>query len=65
MQLIKGDQVESFPIDDPPHVQEPLIRTVVDELNGVGTCPSTGVAGARTNWMMERILAGFQPRMPA
>ena len=65
VQLIKGGEVETFPIDDPPHVQEPLIRTVVDELNGVGTCPSPGVAGARTTWVMERILAGFQSRMLA
>jgi predicted dehydrogenase len=42
--------------DYPPHVQQPLIQTIVDELNGVGTCPSTGETAARTTWVMEQML---------
>lgn len=49
----EGEQ--SFPIDNPPHVQQPLIQTIVDELNGIGTCPSTGVSGARTTWVTDQI----------
>ena len=48
--------VESFPIAYPAHVQQPLIETVVNELLGRGTCPSTGVFGARTNAVMEKII---------
>jgi predicted dehydrogenase len=48
----------AFPIGNPPHIQQPLIQTVVDALTGVGSCPSTGESGARTSWVMERLLAG-------
>ena len=45
-----------FPIDNPQHVQQPLIQTIVDELNGMGRCPSTGVSAARTTWVMDEML---------
>ena len=41
----------------PPHVHQPLIQTIVDELNGVGRCPSTGESGARTSWVMDQMLS--------
>lgn len=43
--------------DYPAHIQQPLIQTVVDALNGNGTCPSTGESAARTSWVMDRMLA--------
>lgn len=46
-----------FPIDNPPHIQQPLIQCVVDALNGRGTAPSTGDTAARTSWVMERMLS--------
>jgi predicted dehydrogenase len=46
-----------FPFEYPPHIQQPLIQTVVDALNGIGTCPSTGESAARTSWVMNRMLA--------
>jgi len=46
-----------FPIDNPPHIQQPLIQLIVDDLNGVGTSPSTGVSAARTSWVMDQMLA--------
>jgi predicted dehydrogenase len=51
---------QQFQIDHPPHVQQPLIQTIVDELNGAGQCPSTGVSGARTSWVMDQMLAGWR-----
>jgi predicted dehydrogenase len=48
---------QEFSYDDPPHIQQPLIQTVVDTLNGVGVCPSTGESAARTSWVMDRMLA--------
>jgi len=57
--------VTEFKIDHPPHVQQPLIQTIVDELNGAGRCPSTGESGARTNWVMDQMLAGYRnSRLP-
>jgi hypothetical protein len=54
-----GDRTE-FPLDTPPHIQQPLIQSIVDELNGSGQCPSTGTSAARTSWVMDRMLAGYR-----
>lgn len=48
---------EKFEFDISKHIQMPLIQTIVDELQGKGNCPSTGVSGARTNWVMEQIVS--------
>ncbi|PKU23709.1 Gfo/Idh/MocA family protein [Telmatospirillum siberiense] len=58
IRLIRAGQVTEFPIVNPPHVQQPLIQTIVDELNGKGVCPSQGVSAARTAWVVETILSG-------
>ena len=50
---------ESIPIPDPPHIQQPLIQTIVDELLGRGTSPSNGVTAARTSKVMDAALASF------
>jgi predicted dehydrogenase len=39
----------------PKHIQQPLIQTIVHDLRGTGSCVSTGVSGARTNWVLEQI----------
>ena len=55
---IDGDT--EYMIQHPPHVQQPLIQSIVDELNGRGTCPSSGVSGARASWVMDQMLAGYR-----
>ena len=47
---------EHFEIPNPLHIQQPLVQLMVDELRGVGKCPSTGVTAARTNWVMDSVL---------
>ncbi|MBN2780740.1 MAG: Gfo/Idh/MocA family oxidoreductase [Candidatus Marinimicrobia bacterium] len=42
----------------PVHIQEPLIRTIVAQLRGEGTCPSNGESAARTSRVMEEICSG-------
>ncbi len=49
----------TFPIDNPPHVHQPLTQTIVDELHGQGRCPSTGETAARTSRVMEEILKEY------
>lgn len=56
VQLINKDGVTHFPIENPRHIQLPLIQTVVDALNGIDECPSTGESAARTSWVMEQML---------
>lgn len=57
IQLITDTKAEVFTLENPEHIQQPLIQTIVDELRGVGSCPSTGVSGARTSQVMDWILA--------
>lgn len=47
---------EEFVIPRPEHVQQPLIQTIVDELNGEGVCPATAEAGLRTAVVLDRAL---------
>ena len=49
---------QRFDIAPPPHVQQPLIKTVVSALRNEGRCPSTGQSAARTNYVMEQIVYG-------
>lgn len=48
--------IQEFPIPNPPHIQQPLIQTVVNELLGAGKCPGNGISAAKTNWVMDKIL---------
>ncbi len=55
----KQDQEEVYPFRNPPHVHQPLIQTVVDQLLGRGTCESTGVSAARTSWVLDQCIASY------
>lgn len=46
---------EIIEVENPIHIQQPLIQTIVDELRGKGKCPSTGVTGARTTYVMSKM----------
>ncbi|NDV46423.1 gfo/Idh/MocA family oxidoreductase [Paludibacter sp. 221] len=46
-----------FDTPQPEHIQQPLIQTIVDELRGVGECPSTGISGARTSKVIDQIFS--------
>ncbi len=51
--------VQTLDRPNPPHVQQPLIQTVVDDLLGRGVCPSTGESARRTSQVMDRVLAAY------
>lgn len=54
--LTRGSERQVHPVRYPPHVHQPLIQTIVDELAGKGRCPSTGESGARASWVLDRCL---------
>ncbi len=60
LQLPAGP-AERFDLPNPAHVHQPLIQTIVDELNGKAgaCCPSTGASGARTARVMDAALEGY------
>lgn len=50
---VEGEGKEILTFDPIQNIQRPLIQTIVDSMLGKGTCPSTGISGARTNRVME------------
>ncbi len=62
--LARDGRVERFPFERPPHVHQPLVQAIVDELRGRGRAPSTGESGARTSWVMDRCLEGYRRATP-
>lgn len=60
VELVTGGRRKVFPFRNPPHVHQPLVQTIVDELRGRGRCPSTGESGARASWVLDRCLARWR-----
>jgi len=59
VRLENASGIQLFDLPYPPHVAQPLIQTVVDDLLGRGVCPSTGVSARRTTRVMDRVLEGY------
>ena len=43
-------------VENPPYVQYPLIKNVIEHLQGLSVCQCTSVSATPTNWAMDRIL---------
>jgi predicted dehydrogenase len=56
----RGGHEDVLPLRNPPHVHQPLIQSIVDELRGRGRCESTGESGARASWVMDRLLESYR-----
>ncbi|MBV9866963.1 MAG: Gfo/Idh/MocA family oxidoreductase [Abitibacteriaceae bacterium] len=59
LRLERKDGNETFDLPNPPHIQQPLIQTIVNELQGNGKCPSTGTSAARTSRVMDNVLRSY------
>jgi predicted dehydrogenase len=57
--VTRGMERRVYDVRNPPHVHQPLIQTIVNELRGDGRCPSTGESGARTSWVMDRCVERY------
>lgn len=55
----RGDVREERARPNPPHIQQPLVQTIVDELRGRGRAPSTGESALRTARVMDAVLATY------
>ena len=61
--IVKRGSVKTVEeVRNPSHVHQPLIQTIVDELRGNGTCPSTAESAARTSWVLDRCVANYYGR---
>ena len=52
-----GDEALDLP--NPRHIQQPLIQTIVNQLNGQGECPSTGHTATRTSEIIDTVLSDY------
>ena len=57
--VTRGIERRVYDMRNPPHVHQPLIQTIVDELRGEGRCPSTGESAARTSWVLDRCVERY------
>jgi len=59
VRLENASGVQLFDLPYPPHVAQPLIQTIVDDLLGRGKCPSTGESARRTSRVMDKVLDAY------
>jgi len=59
IRLENAGGVREIVVAHPPHVQQPLIQAVTDDLLGRAVCPSTGESARRASRVMDRVLAGY------
>ncbi|MCC7008996.1 MAG: Gfo/Idh/MocA family oxidoreductase [Acidobacteria bacterium] len=57
-----GAGTTTHAVRNPPHVHQPLVQCIVDELRGDGVAESTGESAARTSWAMEQCVAAYYGR---
>ncbi|MDB6372545.1 Gfo/Idh/MocA family protein [Photorhabdus bodei] len=56
----ENNKLHQFNIDNPVHIEMPLINTIINELQGKGFCPSTGESGSRTSWAIDQVLKDYR-----
>jgi len=57
--VTRGTSVETIEVANPEHIQQPLVRSIVDALLGRSECPSTGETALRTSVVMDTVLCGY------
>jgi len=62
IELHTAEGVTLHPAPTPPHIQQPLIQTIVNALNGGPPCPSTGYTALRTSEVMDAILRDWRAK---
>ena len=59
IQLITSDGIRNITVPNPSYVQLPIIKAVIEDLQGIGDCTCTSVIATPVNWVMDRILGKF------
>jgi predicted dehydrogenase len=62
IELTTAEGVSLHPAVTPPHIQQPLIQTIVNALRGGPPCPSTGDTALRTSVVMDAILRDWRAK---
>ena len=59
IELTTSEGHTSIDVPNPPYVQLPIIKSVIEHLQGLDVCECTSVSGTPVNWVMDRILGKF------
>lgn len=62
IELITAEGTKVIEMEKPLHIQQHLIQTIVDQLNGGTASPSNGRSAARTNKVMDELLRSYKSR---
>jgi predicted dehydrogenase len=57
--LVTSEGSTSITVPNPPYVQLPIIRAVIEHLQGLDICQCTSVSATPVNWVLDRILGKF------
>ena len=56
IEVITSEGKNSIIVPNPPYVQLPLIKSVIQHLQGIGKCDCTSVSATAVNWVLDRVL---------
>ena len=54
--FVYDGRIETYEVENPVHIQEPFIQSVLNELRGNGKALCTGVEALPTAWAMDKII---------
>jgi 1,5-anhydro-D-fructose reductase (1,5-anhydro-D-mannitol-forming) len=54
-----SEQVERIEVEQPAHVHQPLVESIVRQLREEGTCPSTGASALRASAVLDAALDDY------
>lgn len=56
IEVITSEGKNLIMVPNPPYVQLPLIKSVIQHLQGIGKCDCTSVSATAVNWVLDRVL---------
>ena len=56
IEVITSEGKNFITVPNPPYVQLPLIKSVIQHLQGIGKCDCTSVSATAVNWVLDRVL---------
>lgn len=56
IEVITSEGKNLITVPNPPYVQLPLIKSVIQHLQGIGKCVCTSVSATAVNWVLDRVL---------
>ena len=59
IQLFNTAGATTIEVPNPPYVQLPIIKAVIQHLQGIDVCNATSVSATPVNWVLDRILGKF------